>query len=283
MSVDAVTKALGLGLPSLGFDTPALDLLRIGNNYVYADTANQLAIRVSIAPAEALALLAFNEKLVQLAQAGAPIVAPSQVEPIELATGHLATLWPLGRPPEPDPAVSLAPTLSTLHQVDHRVSLPTSSGFGRARRRLAAARDLGVPASMIDELGERLDKLGTQFPTWAATRLVHGDAHTGNIVRLDGRHLLVDLDDLALGCPEIDLAPARISYRRFNVMAGDWPSFLAAYGSPVDLDLVDWFGRLRQLTMMSWLFTLWNERQESRSEIYHRMATLDTEDTWHPL
>jgi aminoglycoside phosphotransferase (APT) family kinase protein len=102
------------------------------------------------------------------------------------------------------------------------------------------------------------------------------------------RHALIDLDDLALGCPEIDLAPAATSYQRFSGVAGSWSEFRSAYetspgAEPIDEELLTWFVKLRQLTMLSWLFTLWDLRPETRNELTHRMTTLDKVAIWNPL
>ena len=71
--------------------------------------------------------------------------------------------------------------------------------------------------------------------------------------------------------------------RRFDAVPGDWEDFFQAYGRPIDLELLGWFSRLRQLTMIAWLFTLWNLRPESQTEAIHRIKTLDSEERWNPL
>ncbi len=200
-----------------------------------------------------------------------------------MADGHLATVWPLGDPPGNDPAESLAPILAALHDVAPVDGLPRWAGFERGHYRTALARAGNVPSELVDEVTARLAQLESDFPSWSTDRVVHGDPHLGNLVTIDGRHLLIDLDDVALGCPEIDLAPMRTSYARFENIPGDWDRYLEAYNRPIDPDLLGSFVELRQLTMVAWLFTLWEHRPESRNEAIHRVATLDQRATWNPL
>lgn len=278
-----IQNDLRLAATTAGYEVDQLELLRIGNNYVYADRSCDRIYRVSVRALDPEALTAENAAFVALAAEGAPILAPLQTEPLILPGGSTATVWPLGEPPVRDPAVSLAPTLAELHQVSIVPGLEVWSGFARARYRIGLARSTGVPSHLVDEIEHRVNDLDTNAPPWSTDTVVHGDPHTRNLVRRDGRHLLIDLDDLALGCPEIDLAPVRTSYRRFTAMPGTWDAYLEAYGRPADLDLVDWFAKLRQLTMVAWLFTLWDLRPQSQAEAEHRVNTLDETATWSPL
>lgn len=260
-----------------------LELLRVGNNYVYADRATETVYRVSVRDRDTGELLRENQVLANLAAAGAPILGPSQAEPLLLSTGHTATVWPLGGTPESDPAESLAPVLASLHATPPVDGMCTWAGFERGHYRINVARSGGVPVAMVDEVDQRLQDLERIFPGWSKETVVHGDPHTGNLVRRNGTHLLIDLDDLALGCPEIDLAPLYTSYRRFDGIPGTWTDYLAAYGQPIDTDLLDWFSQLRLLTMIAWLFTLWDLRPESQAELTHRINTLDKAAKWNAL
>lgn len=266
-----------------GHQIADLELLRIGNNYVYAERSHRLVLRVSLRQRNPDYLRDENTRIRRLTDLGAPLLGPLEIEPLTLPTGHLATIWPLGDKPEPRPAISLAPPLAKLHEVPPLPDLPTWAGFERGRYRLGLAREAHVPAALVDEVEAHLDYLQARFPAWSTATVVHGDPHTGNLVRLDGEHLLIDLDDLAVGCPEIDLAPLRCSYRRFDGIPGGWDRYLAAYDHAIDLDLLDWFVQLRQLTMVAWLFTLWNYRPESQAEAIHRVKTLNKVAKWNPL
>ncbi|MEM9892957.1 MAG: phosphotransferase [Actinomycetota bacterium] len=280
---DVIADALSTAAQSAGYPTTHVEQLRTGNNYIYADRSNGLIYRVPVLERQADNLAQENGLLLDLASAGAPIVAPSQQDPLRLSTGDLATVWPLGGQPDPNPAVSLAPTLASLHDVPPVDGLRRWDGFERGHRRVELARATGVPSELVDEVSQRLSTLEAQIPDWTADKVVHGDPHTGNLVKIDGQHLLIDLDDIATGSPEIDLAVLRTAYTRFDVIPGSWDQFLAAYGRPATRDTIDWFARVRQVSMVAWLFTLWDLRPESQQEAIHRVSTLDTAAVWNPL
>ncbi len=280
---DDLVAPLRAAALSAGYTVNTLELLRVGNNYIFADRENGHVFRVPVRDIALDYLVQENTRLLSLAAGGAPILPPRQRDPIALSTGELATVWPLAEASDREPALALAPTLSKLHDVDPVAGLPTWEGFPRARRRLDGAGAGGVPSELVDEISGRLDRLEAEFPDWSTDTVVHGDAHTGNLMKLGSDHVLIDLDDLALGCPEIDLAPIRTSYSRFDRLSGTWSEFLEAYGQRVDLDLLDWFVRLRQLTMTAWLFTLWDLRKESQAEARYWVSTLDKAAIWNPL
>lgn len=96
-------------------------------------------------------------------------------------------------------------------------------------------------------------------------------------------HRLIDLDDLAAGCAEIDLATVRNGYLRFGGVPGSWDGIVEQYRLPLDLDLLSSFVKLRDLTMIAWLFSLWNLRPESQAEAIHRVSTIDQVTVWNAL
>lgn len=258
-----------------GYRVGSLELLRVGNNYIFADRSMGNVFRVPVEPVDKDELTQRNRLIIDLVSAGAPILPPRQREPFQLSTGDLATVWPLGEAADPEPAATLAPILASLHQQVSPADLGVWEGFGRGWRRIELARSRGVPDGLVGPVAERLQHLEATFPVWSTGTVVHGDPHTGNLVKMGDRHLLIDLDDLAVGCPEIDLAPLRTSYSRFSGVPGTWELFLDSYGGPIDAELLEWFVELRQLTMIAWLFTLWGLRSESRAEAQHRVSTLD--------
>lgn len=279
----AIARALRAAASQAGYQVSTLELLRIGNNRIYADRQNHLIYRVPVLRREAEDLVAENDRLLALDVAGAPILPPLQRSTLALSTGDLATVWPLGGEAEANPATALAPALASLHQVEPVDGLVIWEGFERGHRRVELARTTGVPNDLVDEISGRLTTLESGIPPWSTETVVHGDPHTGNLVKADGKHLLIDLDDLARGCPEIDLAPMRTGYTRFTQLTGSWDEFVAAYGRPYDADMLDWFVKVRQVSMIAWLFTLWDLRPESQAEAVHRVSTLDTAAVWNPL
>jgi Ser/Thr protein kinase RdoA (MazF antagonist) len=134
-----------------------------------------------------------------------------------------------------------------------------------------------------EQVANELDGVEWQLPAG----LIHGDAHTGNvIVDHSGIGLLIDLDAVAQGHREWDLVPTAVSQLRFRGNLDSILEFTAAYG----FDLLGWSGwpamrRLRELYMVSWLMTVANSH-ERRGEVELRMDCLrsnDNESRWHAV
>lgn len=63
----------------------------------------------------------------------------------------------------------------------------------------------------------------------AAATLIHGDFHLGQLGRADGRWVLIDIDDLALGDPAWDLARPAGFWAAGMIPDADWYRFLDGY------------------------------------------------------
>ena len=103
--------ASGLGLTSAGFR-----LLRVGNHIVLASLDDRVVARVAyifLRPLEThLALL---RSVVQLAAAGAPMVAPL-CDPCRLSDGRIVTFWPMHSPVDELPLETLVALISRCHR-----------------------------------------------------------------------------------------------------------------------------------------------------------------------
>ncbi len=71
--------------------------------------------------------------------------------------------------------------------------------------------------------------IGAEAPPTHTTALCHGDLHLGQLVRREGRWLLIDIDDLGTGDPAWDLARPAAWYAAGLLPPGDWARFLGAY------------------------------------------------------
>jgi hypothetical protein len=124
--------------------------------------------------------------------------------------------------------------LAALHRSD--VGMPAPREFDplrRVRPRLAGAeslaRDLGCRLEMLFETGLPADCV------------VHGDFHVGQVL-VDGsdRAWLIDFDDLALGCPEVDLG----NFCAHLVTAREGSSSLAESWSEMSAAITGSYARL---------------------------------------
>ena len=104
--------------------------------------------------------------------------------------------------------------------------------------------------------------------------LCHGDFHVGNMVRLDGRLLLCDLDSVCVAPRECDLADVWVYARRFWP-AGSWDEFVEVYGDSFDAAWVRLLGLERELVHLRYAAGLSGRRPEARDEFEVRFGSLD--------
>ncbi|GGW19534.1 aminoglycoside phosphotransferase [Streptomyces capoamus] len=157
--------------------------------------------------------------------------------------GRLVTLWPYGRPVDPDdpdaaPWEAAATLLARLHRTPVPAGLPAMRGPAKAARALGRLRSAlrGTPHAAARPV---LAAWGT-LPAWARAAapmpgppaLCHGDLHLGQLVRHpapDGPWKLIDVDDLGAGVPAWDLARPAAWYACGLIPPDEWTRFLAAY------------------------------------------------------
>jgi Ser/Thr protein kinase RdoA (MazF antagonist) len=173
----------------------------------------------------------------------------------------------LPQPPELRFApVDLAPPLRRLHElVALPVMLPRWNPVGKARERLLHAAGLQGPylqfmrrwatdlglvfEEIISYLIHWCNELDGALKTteWALpVGVIHGDAHTGNLlVDQRGSTVMCDFDSTVNGPREWDLVPAAHGPVRFGRRTDDYAAFARAYG----FDVTRWTGwqTLRQI------------------------------------
>lgn len=271
-----ICNALGLQ-PQTASD---LELLRLGTCAVFKSAQARLVVRVPRRshPIEQTATELLNA--LNLNEGGAPVITPLLTEPLLLPSGHHATVWPLGEAIPTTPR-QIGELLKGVHQVPIPNGFPTWDGLDRVTKRLEVAAELGCPAEAVAFLANDLSTLRERpiIATHAKVPL-HGDSHASNITNFDGALKWIDLDDLSIGPAEVDLAPHAIAVRRFGWEPSSWLELIEAYGYKYDPQLVDHFILVRQLTMTSWLATLWSIRPETRPELFHRIETWSSDSTW---
>ena len=191
---------------------------------------------------------------VAVADVDAPMIRPLSGEAHELPSGWCVTFWPLAEPVSALSAVEAGALLADLHSC----SIPPQAPLGVPplhvhRRDLEGffhCADPGIAQYAVSMMSERwtqaVASARAHQPLQRPAVLCHGDFHVGNMVRLDGRLLLCDLDSVCVAPRECDLADVWVYARRFWP-AGSWDEFVEVYGDSFDAAWVRLLGLEREL------------------------------------
>jgi len=234
-----LTRALEAVCGAVGIDPGRAELIKFTVNAVYK--IDEYVVRLaqgSLAQDRAA-------RVVAVARAFAACDAPTvtladDITNQPVAAGDwVATVWRRVPAPGGTPSAHhLAGPLRALHSLDAPpVDLPAWSPIDKTRDRLALA--ISLPADdaaythswahtqlgyALDDLlarlyhvCDRLDEQLSQLQWHLPTGVVHGDAHTGNLLLpATGRPVLCDLDSVAIGPCEWDLVPTAHGPARFG-------------------------------------------------------------------
>lgn len=272
---------------------PATDarLLRLTNNAVYALPAAGMVIRIT----RSHILHHRVHKVVRLgewfAKVGAPTIrlADGVEQPIEV-DGLLASVWrylpPDGRAPGLD---DLGAVLRQFHRLTPpSAEVPTWDPVADARTRIydAEALDATDRATLLawcDDLEQQVQGLVEN----CVPRLIHGDAHIGNLLRQpDQRVALCDFDATCVGPWQVDLAAVAVGQTRF-ARHGTHQALATAYGYDVTTD-PDWpvLRQARELKMVISAVPLLASAPGIAKEFRARLESIQRHDTrarWTPF
>lgn len=208
----------------------------------------------------------------------APVLQPAYDRPLSTRLGT-ATVWPQGRQ-APDAVRNLGKVLAELHRVDDLVVPARTGGRNNLRRRLRELSGIGVDERVLARLMAIAARL-PEDPSWAGENhaLVHGDAHTGNIIWHEGRVLLLDTSTVGMGEPVTDMIPAWCDARRGRRGRVVWDEFRDGYGEAAER-IVDWphldeAVLERELLTTIFLAEQWQTREWVRDEISARLDSWD--------
>ncbi|WP_327007717.1 aminoglycoside phosphotransferase family protein [Dactylosporangium sp. NBC_01737] len=226
----------------------------------------------------------------------------------------VATIWQqvptIATEPKP---VDLAAPLRAIHALNlFEAPLAAWSPVEKFRRRISAAAALPPAAAeelrqwsqadlhldikdLLDALRRRCDHLETQLTqvTWhLSSGVIHGDAHTGNVLLPTAPRrpsstlpaVLCDLDSVCHGPREWDLVPTAHGATRFGRSTTEYRAFVDAYG----FDITAWSGwpvlrDLRDLQLVTSTIDSLTGRPDVARELAHRLRTLlagDTNAVW---
>lgn len=285
-TADDAVIAAHEALAVLGIGQCKLQLLRLGENALYRILGTDLLLRVArpgTKPEDVYTTIAAAAKL---RANGVPVCEPAMQAypdgPIVLKS-CVVSVWKYY------PELSGASTdfgefgraLKNLHLNSAEIVdlLPRWNPLGITRRRLYAVSEIGVPLQWINELIRRVEEFEEEpsiFESILSDGVIHGDAHAGNVLNSEGGIILIDLDNLAIGPREADLAPTIVQLRRFNLSVERWAEFTRGYGLRDSWILQESpLVRLRELFMIVWLLQQYGNSEDVDRELELRMSSLD--------
>ncbi|MEU1585558.1 aminoglycoside phosphotransferase family protein [Micromonospora sp. NPDC005710] len=286
-----MTTAMREIAATLGVSPDAAQLLQFTNNAVFALPRSGIVIRI----ARTHQLLDRVTKVVRLGrwftQIDAPTIrlAPDVEQPIRIGD-HVASVWSYVQPQRPAPTVrDLGLVLREFHALDvAATALPAWDPVGDARRRLADAE--GLDPNDREFLVKWCDRLEPQLVALShreEPKLVHGDAHVGNLLReASGRTVMCDFDATCIGPWQVDLAAVAVGEARFGG-TGLHHGLASAYGYDVTSDQ-SWavLREARELKMIAAAVPLIHKSPSVAGEFSGRLLSVrrnDPKARWRPF
>lgn len=276
----AAHRVVAAACESAGLNADNAELIRLGENALFRLPDHQVVVRI----ARTMNYWDDAMKEVQVARWLAEQDLPAaevvdMPQPIAVM-GHPVTFWRFipGHPGGPQDIGTLGRVLRTLHAMPRPATfeLPSEDILGRVASRVETAT---VSSNDKEFLLHRLQELHSEvsnlnYPLQLAP--THGDAHTENLMILNGNAILIDFERFAWGQPEWDLAMTATEY-----VTADWwtkaeyERFVSAYG----FDVTSWEGfpvlrAVHELKMTTWLMQNVCESPEIAAEYQVRMKTI---------
>lgn len=292
-SGDGASTLLRGACRQVGLDAEGARLIRLGSNAVFR-LADPVIVRIascgagSVGARRSVRVARWLEKE---SYSAARVLAFEQ--PV-IVNGHSVTFWREVSPSGSDwaSAQQLGALLAELHALEppRHLCLPRLAPFAAAEARIASSTWLtsenrSFLTGKLTELRRRFAGLDWEL----STGVIHGDANIGNVLRdCDGKPVMIDLDDFAIGHREWDLVITATYCDSFGWHTREeYARFARAYG----YDIMRWPGypTLREVSeflMVTWVITRAGESQCATAEAIKRIGSLRTAGSrrdWDPL
>ncbi|GAA4921890.1 phosphotransferase family enzyme [Stackebrandtia albiflava] len=284
--LERMRAALADVVAEFGLDGGDSELLYLGNNAVFLLRRAEAVVRIT----RSTTLHERVRKGVRLARwlesVEAPTVRLADLSPQPVQTGDLlATIWRYIPDSGGISVEDLGRVLRQFHALDPTaVDLPRWDPVGTARRRISDSEALTDEhrrflLEWCDRLEPEVEALNESTPP----RLIHGDAHVGNMLRgPDGEVVLCDFDSSCVGPSGADLATpatAEIWFQRSGMHA----RLAAAYGRDITSE-PDWpvLRQARELTYIAGGAPLLDSSPGIAEEFAHRINSWMNRDTSRP-
>jgi Ser/Thr protein kinase RdoA (MazF antagonist) len=212
---------------------------------------------------------------------GMPTICPLPVEQPVTVDGWTVTYWRYVPADDTEaPTTVLGELLAALHTLPAPpVDLVPTNPLGQVLADVEHADEEVLSSQQRDWLRARAEQISAAYATAAlplGSGLIHGDAHTGNLLRSSGRWLLGDWDSVSTGPRLQDLIPTLDGVRHFGAPASTWHELCRAYGVPSDLadrPGTQLLAQARELRSLA-AYIRTAHRSDVRAELNKRLDTL---------
>lgn len=278
---------LDLACTAAGLRSAGAQALRLASNALYRLDDTPVVVRIGRSPSAARKEVEVARWLAGAQFPAARLMSIVEEQPLQVA-GVVVTFWRfIESACAPVETLDLAVMLRRLHTlpVPADLELPPFQPMPKVEARLRqlpsgahTADDIAFLRSRHKQLTAEYEGLTFELPRGP----IHGDAHTGNLMRAsDGEVLLIDFEDFAVGPREWDLSVLATRYDAFGwASKREYDSFVTAYG----FDPIAWPGfptvrAIRELNMTTWLMQRAGESREVDEEIRRRLRDLRDESS----
>jgi aminoglycoside phosphotransferase (APT) family kinase protein len=275
-----------------GLEAEGARLLRVGSNTVYRLTA-PVIVRISRPGADVEHARRTVAVARWLESVNYPAVRVLDVDQPVVLDGHAITFWEAVSDDGDQYATAgeVAEVLVKLHELvaPDDLHLPTLEQFEGAAKRIQTNNwltpgDRDYLTKTLATMRDRYSELEFVLPQG----VIHGDANVGNVLHdYHGNAVVIDLDGLAIGPREWDLALTAIYYDSFGWHTREeYETFAHVYG----FDIMQWPGyptmrAVREFLMVTWVIQKAGESPRVAAEARKRIAALRTgasRKDWEP-
>jgi Ser/Thr protein kinase RdoA (MazF antagonist) len=282
----------------LGLTSSGTRLLHHRANAVYHLPQQEVVLRLRYAPGGTSVqgrLHAAVEVARRLGEHGFPATTPLPVEQPVHIDGWYATAWryvaqPERTTPTPEDLGFIVRELHALPSIG--VGVPDVVLLGSLRADLDNHDPAASPVTPAQRawLLRRYDRVERTLPALTAGLvhgLIHGDAHTGNLLGVRGGWRLGDWDSVGFGPLVQDAIPTMMGHRRFGRSRDRWLRFCGAYGLDPAVEDTAAAGVLRSARELRSLaaYIRSADRPAVYAELHRRLGSLMNGDphVWKPI
>lgn len=262
----------------LAVDPAGARLLRFTNNAVYELASAPFVVRIvgSTLLRHRVGTVVRVARHFERHDVPAIRLLPGLDQPLRVGD-HLVTVWwkvpSTGRKAR---SSDLAALLRQVHALEPPEGLAEWAPFAAVRARVSDAEELapGDRRFLLERCAEVEAALETlDFPL--PRGLVHGDAHTGNVIGGPDGPVLCDFDSSCVGPPEWDLTPLAVGHERF----GDPPARYRLFAERYGFDVTTWSGfpvlrAIRELKLTTSVLPILRSHPSVRDELRKRLDDL---------